>query len=580
MIKAIYHLETKIISRGTGRSAVAASAYMSCSEIYNDYDGITHDYTRKGGLKYERVFLPEFAPPEFKDRSVLWNAVEETEKTKDNRLAREFVIALPIEFTLDEQIKQIEEFTKSLVADGMCADVCIHDTDGHNPHAHIMVTVRPINKDGTWQKKTEKEYLCIKDEREKGFTSSEFSSAKNDGWEKQYQYLVKGKKEYLPMSQANGYERVNKYPKSTRYGRQNPISERWNSEEQLLEWRKLWADIVNRELERKSLEERIDHRSFVARGITEQPTIHEGVASKAMKKKGFKSERSYINFLIRKDNELIRSLKKTIKTLTEAVKNLIPNIAEALETLRINMIKLNFNLETVKDTRERQEYIIKNRGGYIESFDIVAKEIAEKEALLKKSKKKIKLIPKAASKTYNSLRCDIESLIFQLDELKNEQKRYLLELGAENISDAMENLESRKANIPKLKNEESKLGAEFENTLSAYKETEKKVKDSDKQELAEEREYIRPQKEADARKELDVYATDNREWRFNRSIDKVSRLIGEKEPRYKTRLTIRQEKEYEEWLKAKAERQKYFEERRKSKNENDLKDRKNLGIDR
>ncbi len=158
---AIYHLETKIISRGTGRSAVAASAYMSCSEIYNDYDGITHDYNRKGGLKYERVFLPTFAPPEFKDRSVLWNAVEGTEKTKDSRLAREFVIALPIEFTLDEQIKQIEKFTESLLADGMCADVCIHDTDGHNPHAHIMATVRPLNKDGTWQKKTEKEYLCI-----------------------------------------------------------------------------------------------------------------------------------------------------------------------------------------------------------------------------------------------------------------------------------------------------------------------------------------------------------------------------------------------------------------------------------
>ncbi len=580
MIKAIYHLETKIISRGTGRSAVAASAYMSCSEIYNDYDGITHDYTRKGGLKYERVFLPEFAPPEFKDRSVFWNAVEEAEKTKDSRLAREFVIALPIEFTLDEQIKQIEEFTETLVADGMCADVCIHDTDGHNPHAHIMATVRPLNKDGIWQKKTEKEYLCIKDEVEKGFTSSEFSSAKKDGWEKQYQYFVKGKKVYLPPSQADRYERVSKYPKSTRYGRQNPISERWNSEEQLIEWRKLWADIVNRKLERKSFAERIDHRSFKARGITEQPTIHEGVASKAMKKKSYKSERSYINFLIRMDNELIRSLKKTIKTLTEAVKNFIPNIAEALETLRINMIKLNFNLETVKDTRERQEYIIKDRGGYIESFDIVAKEIAEKEALLKKAKKKIKLVPKAASKTYNSLRCDIEHFTFQIDELKNEQKRYLLELGVENISDAMENLESRKANIPKLKNEESKLGAEFENTLSAYKETEKKVKDTDKLELAEEREFIRPQKEADARKELDVYATDDREWRFNRSIDKVSRLIGEKEPRYKTRLTIKQEKEYEEWLKAESERQKYFEEKRRAEAERCMERRGSKGRDR
>lgn len=92
---AIYHLEAKVISRGVGRSAVAASAYMSCSRIYNDYDGIQHDYTRKQGLVYEQVLLPPQAPPEWKDRRVLWNAVEETEKTNDSRLAREFVVALP-----------------------------------------------------------------------------------------------------------------------------------------------------------------------------------------------------------------------------------------------------------------------------------------------------------------------------------------------------------------------------------------------------------------------------------------------------------------------------------------------------
>ena len=50
LVIAIYHLEAKVITRGTGRSAVAAAAYMSCSRIYNDYDGITHDYTRKRGL--------------------------------------------------------------------------------------------------------------------------------------------------------------------------------------------------------------------------------------------------------------------------------------------------------------------------------------------------------------------------------------------------------------------------------------------------------------------------------------------------------------------------------------------------
>ncbi len=99
---AIYHLEAKIISRGTGRSVVAASAYMSCSKLYNDYDGIEHDYTQKHGLVHQEIILPPQAPSEWTDREKLWNAVEEAEKTKDSRLAREFVAALPIELSKDE----------------------------------------------------------------------------------------------------------------------------------------------------------------------------------------------------------------------------------------------------------------------------------------------------------------------------------------------------------------------------------------------------------------------------------------------------------------------------------------------
>ena len=107
---AIYHLEAKVVSRGTGRSAVAASAYLSCSKILNDYDGVQHDYTRKKGLVWQEVFLPEFAPSEWKERGVLWNAVEENEKTKDSRLAREFVVALPIELSEAQWEKLLSDF--------------------------------------------------------------------------------------------------------------------------------------------------------------------------------------------------------------------------------------------------------------------------------------------------------------------------------------------------------------------------------------------------------------------------------------------------------------------------------------
>ena len=200
---AIYHLEAKVVSRGAGRSAVAASAYLSCSRLYNDYDGIQHDYTKKQGLVWQQMFLPEYAPQEWQDREKLWNAVEEVETAKDSRLAREFVVALPIELSREQQIELLQEFIREqFVSDGMCADAAIHDTDGHNPHAHILLTVRPLDEQGRWQYKTEKEYLCMRNGEERGFTAAEFKAAQNEGWEKQYPYKVGKKKVYMTPSAA------------------------------------------------------------------------------------------------------------------------------------------------------------------------------------------------------------------------------------------------------------------------------------------------------------------------------------------------------------------------------------------
>ena len=312
---AIYHMEAKVVSRGAGRSAVAASAYLSCSRLYNDYDGIQHDYTKKRGLVWQEVFLPKCAPQEWQDREKLWNAVEEVETAKDSRLAREFVVALPIELNREEQIALLQEFIREqFVSDGMCADAAIHDTDGHNPHAHILLTVRPLDEQGKWQYKTEKEYLCMRNGEERGFTAAEFKAAQDEGWEKQYPYKVGKKKVYMVSSEADaqGLIRADKHPKSTRYGRQNPISERWNSEEQLAAWRAAWADVSNRYLERAGREERIDHRSNAARGLDEIPTIHEGVAAQALERKGIISDRCGLNRQIKSDNALLRELKKEL----------------------------------------------------------------------------------------------------------------------------------------------------------------------------------------------------------------------------------------------------------------------------
>jgi len=118
----------------------------------------------------------------------------------------------------------------------------------------------------------------------------------------------------------------------------------------------VWADIVNRDLEEKNIEP-IDHRSYRARGILLQPTIHEGVSSKKMKKKGKITERMRINILIRKDNSLIISLRKTVEALTElvitAAKLLIPALADALEGIRVGMIILECERKSINKMKHQ-----------------------------------------------------------------------------------------------------------------------------------------------------------------------------------------------------------------------------------
>ena len=124
-------MSQKIISRGAGRSAIAAAAYQSGEKLYNDYDGLTHDYTKKGGVLYTEILLPPQAPTAWKDRQTLWAAVETAEKTKDRRLARQLIVALPIELERDDWLLLLRGFIQMECVDkGMCADFAIHDPDG------------------------------------------------------------------------------------------------------------------------------------------------------------------------------------------------------------------------------------------------------------------------------------------------------------------------------------------------------------------------------------------------------------------------------------------------------------------
>lgn len=503
---AIYHLEAKVVSRGTGRSAVAASAYLSCTNILNDYDGVRHDYTRKKGLVWQDVFLPEFAPAEWKDRGLLWNAVEENEKTKDSRLAREFVPALSIELTPAQWQELITDFIQnSFVAEGMCADVAIHDPHppGHNPHAHIMLTVRPLDEQGNWQYKTEKEYLCVRNGEERGFTAAEFKAAQADGWEKQYPYKVGRKKVYMPPSEAekHGYERANKHPKSTKFGRQNPIAERWNSEEQLVEWRKAWADVTNCYLERYGHDERTDHRSHADRGLTEQPTIHEGVVARALEKKGVISDRCEINRQIKADNALLRELKATVKKLMQAVKNTVPAIAEALEKLRSSILIFSYQLRYIGVGKNRMGKRVDAVKPELERYASLVQQIKEKSKERRNLLAEKKETPFYQITKLHELTRRMAELTEEIEELKIEKEMLLRSLNCADgagISAAKKEIATLEGALQKISEQEVKYSAELNEALKQYAELKEQAGGMDAAELMDARLAVREEKERSA----------------------------------------------------------------------------------
>ena len=277
---AIYHCNISIVSRGKGKSAVAAAAYRSGEKLTNEWDGMTHDYTRKGGVVHTEILLPPNAPPSFSDRSTLWNSVELYEKAGNAQLAREIDAALPIELSREEQIRLVREYCSSqFVSRGMCVDYAIHDTDKGNPHCHIMLTMRPLDERGTWTAKSKKEYDLDENGERIRLPSGRYKTHKID--------LIG-----------------------------------WNDKDNTLLWRKAWADYTNDFLERNGSPERIDHRSNAERGIDEIPTVHMGVAACQMEKKGIATEKGALNRSIQKTNRLIREIRAQIGKLKEWIADL------------------------------------------------------------------------------------------------------------------------------------------------------------------------------------------------------------------------------------------------------------------
>lgn len=240
----IYHLEAKVVSRSAGHSAVAKAAYIAREALRDERLNCQHDYRRKGGLLFSDIFLPRHTSDWARDRAELWNRAETAERRKDATIAREYVIALPYELTIEQQRDLLHDFVKECFTDpGYAADVNIHapnpEGDHRNIHVHILVTDRRLEPDG---------FAAHKHERQ--------------GTHKQRTVALEAIRES-------------------------------------------WERHANQHLKRYSHEVCIDRRSLAAQGIDREPTRHFGPQVVAMQHRGLAPNR-YIELKDALDNSALR----------------------------------------------------------------------------------------------------------------------------------------------------------------------------------------------------------------------------------------------------------------------------------
>ncbi|KAE9564895.1 hypothetical protein FD33_GL000471 [Companilactobacillus paralimentarius DSM 13238 = JCM 10415] len=245
---AIFHMSFSNISAGKGRSAIAGASYRSGEKLFDQKEGRSYFYARSV-MPESFILTPKNAPEWASDREKLWNEVERKDRRANSRYAKEFNVALPVELSENEQKELLTKYVQeNFVDEGMVADVAIHRDHPDNPHAHVMLTNRPFNPDGTWGLKSKRENIL--DEN--------------------------GNKTYTGNS---------RFPRSRKVWLVD-----WDKKEKITEWRHNWAASVNQVLEQKNIPDRISEKSFIEQGIDDTPTQHEGINSKRYERKEFNQQ--------------------------------------------------------------------------------------------------------------------------------------------------------------------------------------------------------------------------------------------------------------------------------------------------
>ena len=301
-----------------GHSCVEQSSYIGRTTMVCQATGETYYPKYSEDLVETEVLLCEYAPDEYMDPAVLWNAVESYEKGENAQLARTYRVELPNEWSYELATEVMRDYIqRNFVDNGMCAQFAIHDSENkktgqRNLHCHIMLTMRGIDENGQWMPKQKKEY-CLD---EKG--------------------------ERIPLiDKKTGEQKVDSRNRKQWKCKTVPTND-WSSREKAKIWRKDLVDTINGVNEKLGMTENYwEHRSFAERGLDIIPEIHLGEKAAAMERAGVRTIRGDINRDIRERNLVIKVAQAAVdeaKENLEKLKSIPGKVVENIKNEILDMI--------------------------------------------------------------------------------------------------------------------------------------------------------------------------------------------------------------------------------------------------
>lgn len=230
MTNGYYNLDCRVVNNSTS-SSVAMAAYRSGEKLYSERDGETKSYKEREVNPQSFILKPEHAPAWTLERERLWNEVERYENREGSQIARSLLLSLPNQFDEEQQLELTKEYVQeNFVDEGMVADVSIHRDEKNNPHAHILLTMREFNQDGTWNKNKSKRVPMLDKEGNQIYDEK--------GW---------------------------KVTKSVK-------TNDWNSKSTLMKWRESFAERLNLKSKEYGYDLTFSHKSYEDQGLDIKPT--------------------------------------------------------------------------------------------------------------------------------------------------------------------------------------------------------------------------------------------------------------------------------------------------------------------